>query len=489
MPTRTPEYLRNLVGELRALPKETEWLEFKANDPSPEHIGQYLSALSNMAAWRDRSFGYLVWGVDDATHAVIGTTFNPWREKKGNEDLIPWLTRGLTPPLVFEFFEVEVEGKRVVVLEIPAATRHLTQFSGEEYGRVETATKPLRGLLPLRDAIQEKLRSTAFETLRAAEHQAVEDVLKLLDYPAYFHVLGKPLPATPSGIVARLSEDKMIAPDDAGRWDITNLGALLFARDLRDFPRLGRKALRIIKYEGKNRMAARPEEIHVQGYASGFEGFIRYVNALVPNNEVLGQALRVDVPMYPELAIRELVANALIHQDLTITGAGPTVEIFANRIEITNPGLPLVSPRRFLGTAPRSRNEALAGFMHRIGVCEERGSGIYKVVEAVERHQLPAPLFQKTEHATRVVLFGHKEFGQMSKEEKIEASYWHACLRYADHETLTNSSLRQRFGLEDASIATVSRIIRDTVKAHLIKPFDPEQKSRGLASYVPAWVD
>ncbi len=87
---------------------------------------------------------------------------------------------------------------------------------------------------------------------------------------------------------------------------------------------------------------------------------------------------------YPELAIRELVANALIHQDFFISGAGPMVEIFENRIEITNPGSPLVSTARFIDTPPRSRNETLASMMRRFGICEERGSGIDKVITQVE---------------------------------------------------------------------------------------------------------
>ncbi|MDC4222968.1 MAG: hypothetical protein MPW15_01640 [Candidatus Manganitrophus sp.] len=94
------------------------------------------------------------------------------------------------------------------------------------------------------------------------------------------------------------------------------------------------------------------------------------------------------------MAVRELVANALIHQDFFVTGAGPTVEIFDDRIEITNPGEPLVEPQRFVDTPPRSRNEALASLMRRFRICEERGSGIDKVVFQIEFYQFPAPIFE-----------------------------------------------------------------------------------------------
>ena len=165
---------------------------------------------------------------------------------------------------------------------------------------------------------------------------------------------------------------------------VTNYGAILLAKRLSDFPGLGRKALRIIQYRGTSKIETLREKQSSKGYASGFEDSITYINALLPSNEIIDQALRETVPMYPELAIRELVANALIHQDFFISGAGPMVEIFENRIEITNPGSPLVSTARFIDTPPRSRNETLASMMRRFGICEERGSGIDKVITQVE---------------------------------------------------------------------------------------------------------
>ena len=125
--------------------------------------------------------------------------------------------------------------------------------------------------------------------------------------------------------------------------------------------------------------------------------------------------------MYPELAVRELVANALIHQDFTITGAGPTVEIFADRMEITNPGRPLIDPLRFIDEPPRSRNEALASVMRRANICEERGSGIDKVISLVEAFQLPAPDFRVTDRSTIAVLLGPRDFSEMDRGDRIRA--------------------------------------------------------------------
>ena len=156
-----------------------------------------------------------------------------------------------------------------------------------------------------------------------------------------------------------LADDGLIKPCEAGGWNITNLGAILFAKRLEEFRALRRKALRVIQYRGAGRIETIREQVIGKGYANGFEGLIDYVNGLLPSTEVIGQALRRTVPKFPPLAVRELIANALIHQDFFVTGAGPMVEIFDDRIEITNPGEPLVDTQRFVDTPPKSRNEAL----------------------------------------------------------------------------------------------------------------------------------
>jgi predicted HTH transcriptional regulator len=191
--------------------------------------------------------------------------------------------------------------------------------------------------------------------------------------------------------------------------------------------------------------------------------------------------------MFPEIAIRELVANAIIHQDFLVTGSDPMVEIFSDRMEITNPGRPLVDTQRFLDSPPRSRNEALASFMRRIGVCEERGSGIDKVVRQTELFQLPAPLFETTDEHTRSVLFAHKDFREMDKDDRVRAAYMHACLRYVQRDYMTNATLRERFQIDDRNSSMVSRIINDAIAAGLVRIYDESVGSRARR-YVPWWA-
>ena len=326
-----------------------------------------------------------------------------------------------------------------------------------------------------------------FEDGVATEHRSDEDILKLLDYPAYFDLLDIPLPENRVGILSALAADNLLHRCDAGGWNVTNLGAVLFSKRLNDFPQLKRKAMRVIQYRGTGRTETLKEQVVEKGYAAGFRGLVDYINSVIPANEVIAQALRRTVPMFPQLAVRELVANALIHQDFFATGTGPMVEVFDDRIEITNPGAPLVDTQRFLDSPPKSRNEALASLMRRFGICEERGSGIDKVVSEIEIYQLPAPLFETPEGFTRAILFSHKPLAKMDRADRLRACYLHACLKRVMQDCLTNRSLRARFGVREGNKATVSRYIREAVDSGLIKPFD-EHSARKLRKYLPFWA-
>ncbi len=478
--------MRGVLRELVKLPRETEYVEFKENRYEHEEIGEYISALSNSAALHGKANAYMVWGVEDESHKVVGTSFQPGLQKVGAQEMESWLLNLLSPRIHFYFHELLVDGLRVVILEIARASHKPVQFKNQEFIRIGSYKKKLKEYAEKERALWRIFDQVPFEEVSAKEQVTDVEVLKLLDYPAYFELLGLSLPENRSGILERLAQDEMVQPCDAGGWNITNLGAILFAKDLESFKHLKRKAVRVIVYKDNSRRDTVREKVGNKGYATGFEGLIGYINNLLPSNEVIGQALRKEVPMYPELAVRELVANAIIHQDFFAHGTGPMVEIFPDRMEITNPGAPLVDPARFLDTPPKSRNESLASFMRRIGVCEERGSGVDKVVFETEMYQLPAPLFEVTDEHTRAVLFSHREFREMDKDERIRACYLHCCLRYVNREVMNNSSLRERFAIDERNKAQASRIIKQTLEAGLIKPYDPAAGSKGMR-YVPYW--
>ncbi len=140
----TPEQLIEKLDELRALPHETEWAEFKHNNSDPQMIGEYLSAISNAAALEGQPFGYIVWGIEDGTHNVVGTSFRPRNQKGvGNEDLEPWLNKLLAPKVNFHISEFEARGRQMVMFEVQAANTAPVAFHCRRYVRVGSHKKPL----------------------------------------------------------------------------------------------------------------------------------------------------------------------------------------------------------------------------------------------------------------------------------------------------------------------------------------------------------
>lgn len=476
-----------LLNQLTSLPTETEWVEFKHNFADPGEIGEYLSALSNSAALVAERAGFMVWGIEDGTHNVIGTTFKPREAKVGNQEWESWLVDHLTPRLDIRIHEGTVEGKDIVIFEIPAARHTPIRFKETEFIRIGSYKKKLKDYPEKERALWSIFETNTFEKDIALAGIGSDEVLTMLDYPAYFDMTHQLLPENRAGILNRLAVEQMVIERQGGQYDITNLGAILFAKDLNLFGRLARKALRVVIYRGKNRIETVREMKGSKGYAIGYEGAISYINDQLPMNEQIGQALRSEVCMFPEIAIRELVANALIHQDFSISGAGPMVEIFSDRIEFTNPGVPIIDPLRFIDQPPRSRNEEFAAFMRRINICEERGSGIDKVIAAVEVYQLPPPDFRVSGDNTITVLYAYRKLSDMDQFERIRACYQHACLCYVSSERMTNTSLRKRFAIEARNYPMASRIISDAIKAELIRIYDPDG-AKSQASYVPFWA-
>ena len=487
IPHRNTEYLTGLVSELRRMEGEEEWVEFKVNNSNPQVIGRNVSALSNGAALNGRTSAYVVWGIEDSTHAIVGTNFLPTRAKKGNEPLENWLLRLLRPRIDFRFHEAMLDEQRVVIMEIEPASHQPVAFSGVEFIRVGSVTKKLSEYPEKERSLWRIFDWTSFEGGIVAERVSDEDVLLRLDYPAYFDLLEAPLPDGRAAILSALQRDDLISPCDAGGWNISNMGAVLFARRLDSFARLRRKTVRVIQYRGTGRLETLKEYEDREGYAIGFERLIDYIMALVPSNEVIKRSLRRSMPMFPELAVRELVANALIHQDFSITGAGPMVEIFDDRIEITNPGKPLVDTERFVDTPPKSRNETLAALMRRFGICEERGSGIDKVVAETEYFQLPGPLFEAPGDFTRAALFAYKDLSEMDSTERVRACYLHACLRYVTNQRMSNASIRERFGISKKNIARASRLLKESLDAGVIVIRNPEAGTKNR-TYLPIWA-
>jgi len=477
----------DLVHDLIGRPAETSWVEFKQGNTDPKMIGVRCSALSNAARVDGKDCAYMLWGIDDASQSIVGTTFDPDKNKVGNQPLQMWLAQKLAPSIAFMFRVVACPEGRVVLLEIPAATSSPVAFEGTPYIRIGSATPKLADYPDRYKQLIEAMQPYTWEHGIARQYISGDEVLSLLDYAQYFRLTGQPLPDNRTGIFERLEAEQLIRRDVGEKWSITNLGAVLFATELAKFdPSLARKAVRFIAYSGTNRAATVTHRHDGKlGYACGFEGLVNYINGLLPRNEHIGEALREAHPLFPELAIRELVANALIHQDMTIRGAGPQIELFQDRIEIANPGRPLVRVDRMIDLPPRSRNESLASLMRRMRMCEEQGSGLDKVVAVVEVFQLPPPLFKAEAASMQVVLYGPRTFANMTNDERVRACYHHAILKFLSGDRMKNASLCERFGIESKNAAQASLIIKKTLDAELIKVADSDHPRAG---YVPIWA-
>lgn len=479
--------LTSLLDRLVAQPKESEWLEFKHNFHSKDEIGERISALSNSAALLNLPYGYLIYGVEDGSHEILGTSFKCRKHKVGNEELELWLVNRLNPRLDLECIEFDYNGnpeQHISMYRIPATTDRPVSFINTEYIRIGSLTKKLLGYPEKEAKLWKRNNNLPLNTIVVRECKLANEVVSLLSAETYFDRLNIPMPSTLNGIIGKFLSEKFVVATELG-YGVTQLGAILLAKNLRDFDNLYRKAVRVIVYRGKSKIDTVREQSFEQGYAVEFVQMLDWINGQLPANEEIGRALRKDVRMYPEIAIREIVANMIIHQNFAVQGF-PMVEIYSDRVEISSPGQPLISTDRFIDEY-QSRNDELADIMRRMGFCEEKGSGMDKALAGVEEYQLPPIKYRVSDIRTTVILSEYKGWAGTTKEERIQACYQHACLKYMLNEMMTNKSFRERMGVDEKNYPMVSIVIREAVKKGLIKVGTPEGTNRRDVAYIPSW--
>ena len=476
-----------LGRKLLAEHTETEWLEFKHNQENPEEIGEYISALANSATLRERKQAYMIWGVDDKTHEIVGTAFKPRSQKVGNEELESWLRRMLSGNASFTFEQLTIEDRDVVFMIVEKAVYTTVKYKNNGYIRVGSYTKKLKDFPALEAQLWNRLSNEKFEELHALIDLRPDQLIQYIDYEAYFRLMNLRIPSEIEGILHYLRSEDIVVLQDNGLYAITSMGALLFARNLHEFRNLARKCVRLVRYRDSTKMTIQSEQSFLKGYAAGFEELFQMISILIAGGETIEGGIRRKTYPYPLSTVRELVVNALIHQDLVQTGTGPLIEMYANRCEITNPGCSLVDINRIVDNPPKSRNEKTASLMRRLGICEELGSGWDRIVLDSEAQKLPAPKIVEYQDSTRVTVYAGMPFSDIGYDDKIRACYFHATIRYINDGYLTNASLRERFGLGQSNSAAVSRLIRDAVGKGLIKPLDPTTAPRYM-KYVPFWA-
>ena len=501
---------------IKQYPKEDEgceWKEFKnlKNDFSgheKDDVISYVSALANMEG------GHLVVGVEDKTLKIVGTDTYNYTTQQATLRLTNLCANLSSEGLDIEEFITEDTHKIVWVIHIPKHLPKLPVYAhNKAWQRIEDS---LVELTPerLNAILEEQLFAPDDWSAGIVENATLADldelavakarvmykkvhskipaneidgwsVEELLSAETYFDMMRLPLLSDTMGIIDRMLAEKIVIQDEVG-YSITELGALLFAKHLSDFDDLRRKMVRVIVYKGKSKLDIVREQSFDAGYAISFKTMVEWINSQLPANEEIGQALRSTVTMYPEIAVREIVANMLVHQDFSEKGF-PMVEIYTDRIDVSNPGQPIISVERFIDEY-NSRNSSLADLMRRLGICEELGSGLDKAVAAIELFQLPPLRFTVQEARTTVTLFAYRKYADLDRQERIYACYQHACLKYVTNDKMTNLTLRERLGIDKQNYPMASRIIKDTLIAGKIKEEKTENQSRNNKGYVPFWA-
>lgn len=439
---------------------------------------KYISAMANTAAVNQIPYYYAFWGIDTESKSVVGSDFN-----------IPSMSEirlHLSNNANFDIKDIDFEQKRMIVLEVRAAFGNTIQCDGEEYALQNDLYLSLKDndelAKPILDVVYSPKR---FETANAMENISAHEIEIYLDCRKLFSMLETPYPNRLLDVIDVLTDLRFITEENTGKYNITNLGALLLARRLSQFKTVEYKAVRVLIYEGNNYTSPAHEQIGGKGYIVGFEGLIKYIEDHIPRTEYIAGALRKYKPKFPILSIRELVANAIIHQDLNEKGS-PIISIFNDHIVISNPGKPVIDKERFIDSPPKSRNESLAAAMHRVGICEERGSGYDKVISFAEDYNLPAPEIVINSRSTAVTLRAEKNFEELTKEELVQICYSHTCLNYVQGKITNNTSLRDRLNLQESERYKVSRIFDATVEAGLI--YRKEGTGPKNREYIPSWA-
>lgn len=479
---------------------ERDTLEYKENFEDAAKIGEYISALGNAALFYSKPNAYMIWGVNNKSREIVGTKFDEHRDyttKKNQMPLITYLEKFTDPHINIKWEDHLIDGKKVIVLNIDVSSViKPIKFSGKKYIKVGTSNSSLEEFPEKERVIWKNFESSKFELEFAKTGISYTDLLNFLDVNMYMEKLFKDPTLNINNfssdqIIDFLIHDKIIVISDSKQkiFNITNLGAYVLAKNMpKDFPNLYKKTLRITKYDGDHKYDKSTFDGKGKlGIVISFSNIIKLIMSKIPHTEDYSNPTRRDVPLFPQLAIRELVANALVHQDFTISGNRPMVEIYNSKIVITNPGTPLIDPYRFLDFQPRSRNDELADLLGKFNIVESRGTGIDKVVHELEINNLPGfKIETQSNQSTVITLDMSKKFDELTTTEKNMTIYWNSCINYVDNKSIDNKTLRSRFKVDSKYNSKISTALKNAQNANLIKPYDPDG-GRKFKKYIPFW--
>lgn len=476
------ESVKYLHLSLHPVKTELNELDWKSGlSEKSERLAQHISAFANQTGGGTFAFGV----NNDAS------LFTPSRVQA--EEIIKKIgniaRNNLNISIRIEHASVDMDGHGILLVHVPEQKDKPVYLRGmtiyDSYYRSAGQTHKMSR--PQVHAMLADTEGLTFEDRTATSGITAEKVMTLLDFAQFYKLVKKPVPSGIDHIVEGM-EAYGFCRKEEGAWSVTNLGAVLLARDLKDFLSLAFKNIVVRQYKGNNNLHLSSETFFHEGYALSLDKIVAHIMSLLEKTELIRTSFRENKYPYPEVSIRELVANALIHQNFDIQGMTLSIEIFGNRLTITNPGVPLIDTNRFIDMPPKSRNEKVAQSMFLFNLCEKRGSGMDRAVAGVEEMRLPPIKIERGEDFTRITLYPERKYLDMSKTEKIQACYQHACLLFEDGTKMTNLSLRERLSIGKNNSAVASRIINDTINTGLIKLADESSGSKRYSAYIPYYA-
>lgn len=361
---------------------ETEWLEFKSNYLSCENIAKDISALSNGAALLGRPFAYLIFGVEDGTHEVIGTTYNYQKAKKGNEDLEPWLNRIIEPNINFKFYEFDYSDfKKVLLIEIPAAYKMPTRSSGETYIRIGSSTKNIKGYLEREHELWKTFNDFHYEELPSKIQNLNFSYLrnKLVGIKKEFNQ-------------SALHKLRLLTNEEK----FNNLALLVSDEN----PYIVKFA-----YYKNSKMDFRVKKEFSGSWLKILDDFLEQVKLYndVSARLLPGEFQRTEIQSYPDPSLREMIINAFMHLDVDAP-SNIKIEFFPDKVNIGSPGsLYRTTLEAILNGRQSFRNPNLVYLFSQLGYIENYATGFEKTNTAYAPYE-QKPIYTPFDHFFLVTL-------------------------------------------------------------------------------------
>lgn len=398
----TPALLDTL-DRLLSLPREQCTVEFKSNLADKDEIGQYLSALANAAALDGHERAWLVWGVADGTHAVTGTTFDPFGLKvAGNQSLVMWLQQMTQPRADFQFHEVHPPQGQVVMQEIHPARSAPVAFQNVRYIRVDSHKTRL-GEHPDKEARLWARLGVKEDWSGALVPGATLDDLD---------------PAAVAAARQRFTEYLLRSEPDTGRHDAIRAEAgawtdetLLNKARITRQGRITRSALLLLGRDESAHFLS-PADAKIswiprdagnatltsQHFGPPFllateKAFARIRN-LTLDHMPDGTLFPTPVPRYDNWVMREALHNAVAHQDYALGGKINLVE-HPDRLVLSNLGQFIPGSVEWMlehqSPPEHYRNQWLIDGMIRLRMIDQAGSGIWRMFTTQRQRLFPLP--------------------------------------------------------------------------------------------------